>query len=78
MVWSISQEVLFSETVDRFMGEWQKILRASMRAFSASMTVDLSPKNVNYVVTKTSIGTWIPSQYDIDTTLGNNNIGYST
>lgn len=77
MVWSISQEVLFSETVDRFMGEWQKILRASMRAFSASMTVDLNPKNVNYV-TKTSTGTWIPSQYDIDTTLGNNNIGYST
>jgi hypothetical protein len=77
MVWSVSQEVLFSETVDRFMGEWQKILRASMRAFSASMAVDLSPKNVNYV-TKTSIGTWIPSQYDIDTTLGNNNIGYST
>jgi hypothetical protein len=77
MVWSISQEVLFSETVDRFMGEWQKILRASMRAFSASMTVDLNPKNINYV-TKTSIGTWIPSQYDIDTTLGNNNIGYST
>lgn len=77
MVWSISQEVLFSETVDRFMGEWQKILRASMRAFSASMSVDLSPKNVNYV-TKTSTGTWIPSQYDIDTTLGNNNIGYLT
>jgi hypothetical protein len=77
MVWSISQEVLFSETVDRFMGEWQKILRASMRAFSASMTVDLNPKNINYV-TKTSTGTWIPSQYDIDTTLGNNNIGYST
>ena len=77
MVWSVSQEVLFSETVDRFMGEWQKILRASMRAFSASMTVDLNPKNVNYV-TKTSTGTWIPSQYDIDTTLGNNNIGYST
>lgn len=59
------------------MGEWQKILRASMRAFSASMTVDLNPKNINYV-TKTSTGTWIPSQYDIDTTLGNNNIGYST
>lgn len=77
MVWGISQEVLFSKTVDRFMGEWQKILRASMRAFSASMTVDLNPKNVNYV-TKTSTGTWIPSQYDIDTTLGNNNIGYST
>jgi len=77
MVWSISQEILFSETVDRFMGEWQKILRASMRAFSASMTVDLNPKNINYV-TKTSTGTWIPSQYDIDTTLGNNNIGYST
>ena len=77
MVWSVSQEVLFSETVDRFMVEWQKILRASMRAFSASMTVDLSPKNINYV-TKTSIGMWIPSQYDIDTTLGNNNIGYST
>lgn len=77
MVWSISQEVLFSETVDRFMGEWQKILRASIRAFSASMTVDLNPKNINYV-TKTSTGTWIPSQYDIDTTLGNNNIGYST
>lgn len=77
MVWSVSQEVLFSETVDRFMGEWQKILRASMRAFSASMTVDLNPKNINYV-TKTSTGTWIPSQYDIDTTLGNNNIGYST
>ena len=77
MVWSISQEVLFSETVDRFMGEWQKILRASMRAFSASMVLDLNPKNVNYV-TKTSTGTWIPSQYDIDTTLGNNNIGYST
>jgi len=77
MVWNVSQEVLFSETVDRFLGKWQKILRASMRAFSASMTVDLSPKNVNYV-TKTSIGTWIPSQYDIDTTLGNNNIGYST
>ena len=77
MVWSINQEVLFSETVDRFMGEWQKILRASIRAFSASMTVDLNPKNINYV-TKTSTGTWIPSQYDIDTTLGNNNIGYST
>ena len=77
MVWSVSQEVLFSETVDRFIGEWQKILRASMRAFSASMTVDLNPKNINYV-TKTSTGTWIPSQYDIDTTLGNNNIGYST
>lgn len=77
MVWSISQEVLFSETVDRFMGEWQKILRASMRAFSASMTVDLNPKNVNYI-TKTSTGTWIPGHYDIDTTLGNNNIGYST
>ena len=77
MVWNVSQEVLFSETVDRFMGEWQKILRASIRAFSASMTVDLNPKNINYV-TKTSTGTWIPSQYDIDTTLGNNNIGYST
>lgn len=77
MVWNVSQEVLFSETVDRFLGKWQKILRASIHAYSASMVLDLNPKNVNYV-TKTSTGTWIPSQYDIDTTLGNNNIGYST
>lgn len=77
MVWNVSQEVLFSETVDRFMGKWQKILRASIHAYSASMTLDLNPKNVNYV-TKTSTGLWVPSQYDIDTTLGNNNIGYST
>jgi hypothetical protein len=77
MVWSVSKEVLFSETVDKFSGKWQKILRASIRAFSASMSLDLNPKNVNYV-TKTSTGTWIPKQYDIDTTLGNNNIGYST
>ena len=77
MVWNVSQEVLFSETVDRFLGKWQKILRASIHAYSASMILDLDPKNVNYV-TKTSTGTWIPSQYDIDTTLGNNNIGYST